>query len=161
MVKQYNYFDKSFWEQIVNKCRIQKINVNLVDLPYDLSGKNAIDYYECGAAISFCEINADGKISPCTLCRTCIPDEKMRFNNLRNKSLKEIWHGKLFNKFRNFMTKGCKGCKAFSKCTKCIAQSFRYFGNGTSPAPYCIKKGKNLGLQNLKSYQTKLDSIIR
>lgn len=161
MVKQYNYFDKSFWEQIVHKCRMQNINVNLVDLPYDMSGKNAMDYYECGATISFCEINADGKVSPCTLCRTCIPENKMKFENIKDKSLKYIWKGVTFNKFREFMTKGCKGCKTFLKCTKCIAQSFRYFENGTSPAPYCIKKGMNLGLQNLKSYQNKLKSILK
>ena len=72
---------------------MHSINVNLVDLSYDMSGKNAIDYYECGATIGFCEINADGKVSPCTLW-TCIPKEKMRFDNIRNKALKEIWQGK-------------------------------------------------------------------
>lgn len=161
IVRQYSYFDKSFWQQIVNKCRQHNVNVNLVDLPYDMSGKNTIDYYECGASISFCEINADGAVSPCTLCRTCVPEEKMKFDNLRTKNLNSIWNGSIFNKFRGFMTKGCDGCKAFSKCTKCIAQSFRYFGDGVSPSPYCIRNGKNLGLQNLKSYQNRLNETVK
>ncbi|MDI6738020.1 MAG: radical SAM protein [Nanoarchaeota archaeon] len=161
IAKQYNYFDKSFWEEIVMKCQQYNINVNLVDLPYDMSDKNRIDYYECGAAISFCEINAEGTVSPCTLCRTCIPERKMKFDNLRARSLNSIWEGDAFNRFRSFMTNGCEGCRAFPKCTKCIAQSFRYFGNGISPAPYCIKNGENLGLQKLKNYQNKLSNIIK
>jgi hypothetical protein len=45
-----------------------------------------------------------------------------------------------------------------SKCNKCIAQSFRYFGNGKSPTPFCIKNGKILGLRNLKDYRSKLNN---
>lgn len=154
LTKGYDYFDKGFWKQIVERCNIKKINVKLVDLPYDMSETKQLDYYECGAALTFCEINADGTVSPCTLCRTCIPQEKMAFENLRESSFKEIWDGNTFKEVRQFMTEGCTGCKTFSKCTKCIAQSFRYFGNGISPTPYCINNGINLGIKDLEGYNS-------
>lgn len=73
--------------------------------------------------------------------------------NIKEKSLQEIWDGVAFNKFRNYMNKGCKGCQMLSKCNKCIAQSFKYFGDGVSPTPFCIKKGERLRLKNLKKYK--------
>ena len=155
--ENYYYHDKSFWKALVKKCNKKRINVKLLDLPFDMSSSNRIDYYECGAAITFCEINADGVMSPCTLCRTCIPPKFMKFESLKRKSFHEIWRGKVFKKFRDFMKTGCEGCKAFDKCTKCIAQSFRYFENGHSPTPYCIKNAGALGLKNVREYKKKLN----
>jgi len=40
-----------------------------------------------------------------------------------------------------------------SKCNKCVAQSFRYFDNGSSPTPFCIKIGKRLKLKNYETYK--------
>ncbi|MDP1695099.1 MAG: radical SAM protein [Candidatus Woesearchaeota archaeon] len=159
MLKHYKYYQKSFWESIVNKCTQENINVKLIDMPYDLEHKKRLDYYECGAALSFCEINADGTVAPCTLCRTIIPKEKMTFENLREKSIDQIWKGDIFNQIRSFMTQGCTGCKAFSKCNKCIAQSFRYFGDGISPSPYCIENGEVLGIENIDQYRAKLHKV--
>lgn len=138
IIKSYSFYEKSFWSKIYEHCTAARINVRLVDLPFDMRSGRAVDYYECGAALTFCEINADGKISPCTLCRICIPEEELKFDKLTEKSLKEIWQGSSFKQFRSFMKQGCNGCKAFSRCTKCIAQSFRYFSNGYSPTPYCL-----------------------
>jgi len=152
ITKNYDYFDKKFWQSIVKKCNDMKINVKLVDLPFNMNEKEGIDYYECGATVSFCEINADGIVAPCTLCRTCIPEDKIKFDNLRSMSLMEIWQGETFNDIRIYMMQGCEGCKAFSKCNKCVAQSFRYFGDGISPTPYCLKNGLNLGIKKLEYY---------
>jgi len=159
MVTHYHYYKKSFWEKIVGQCTKENINVRLIDMPYDLKNKKSFDYYECGAALSFCEINADGTVAPCTLCRTIIPKEKITFENLREKSIKQIWDGEVFNHFRSFMTQGCAGCKAFSKCTKCIAQSFRYFGDGISPTPYCIENGEVLEIENVDQYRVQLHKV--
>lgn len=159
MVKHYDYYKKSFWEEIIEKCNKENINVKLIDMPYDAENKRGLDYYECGATLSFCEINADGTMSPCTLCRTIIPKEKMTFENLREKPIKQIWEGEIFNQFRHFMTQGCTGCKAFSKCTKCIAQSFRYFDDGISPSPYCIENGECLEIKNVGKYRAQLHRI--
>lgn len=154
--EDYRYYKKSFWHGLVKKCNSSKINVKLIDLPFNMQKKTGIDYYECGASLSFCEINADGQVSPCTLCRTCIPKRAMRFESLKDKSLKEIWNGQVFRKFRKLMTEGCNGCQAFSKCNKCIAQSFSYFKNGTSPTPYCLTNPV-IGLKERAAYTKKLN----
>ncbi len=154
--EDYYYYDKSFWQKIINDCAKERINVNLVDLPFDMNSKQSIDYYICGATISFCEINSDGKVSPCTLCRTIIPKDYINSDYLTKKTLKEIWNGNSFNKFRNFRNQGCDGCKAFEKCGKCVPQSFRYFKNGYSPTPYCIRNCENLGLKDKVYYKQEL-----
>ncbi len=154
--EDYGHYGRSFWQKIVKKCNSSKINVKLVDLPFNMQEKASIDYYECGASLSFCEINADGQVSPCTLCRTCIPKRAMRFESLKSSSLKGIWNGSAFKKFRKLMTRGCEGCQAFSKCNKCIAQSFSYFENGISPTPYCLTNPA-IKLKNKATYVKKLN----
>ncbi|MEK6875063.1 MAG: radical SAM protein [Nanoarchaeota archaeon] len=151
----YEYFDNSFWESIYKEGKNNKININLIDMPIKIGEKNLFAY-SCAAALNFCEIHSDGTVSPCTLCRVCIPKQFMDFENIKEKSLKEIWDSELFNKFRSYMNVGCKGCKMLPKCNKCIAQSFRYFGNGKSPTPFCIKNGEYLGLKNLNKYKSYL-----
>lgn len=76
-----------------------------------------------------------------------------KFDNITDYSLNQIWNGKSFEKFRSYMNKGCNGCKMLSKCNKCVAQSFKYFGNGCSPTPYCIKKGDLLNLKYIDKYR--------
>ena len=147
----YEYFDINFWDNLYERNRKERINVRLIDMPKN--EEKGLSAYECAGAISFCEIHSDGVVSPCTLARICIPKKIIKFENIRNKSLQKIWVGKSFNKFRSYMNKGCKGCKMISKCNKCVAQSFRYFNNGYSPTPYCIKKGDLLGLKNLRKYK--------
>ncbi len=154
--EDYYYFDRDFWNNIVEECNKNRINVKLVDLPFDMKSESCIDYYECGGTLNFCEINSDGIVSPCTLARTIIPGQYIKFESLKEKSLKEIWNGKAFNKFRSYMTLGCEGCKAFDKCYKCIPQSFRYFKNGSSPTPYCIRNAKNLNLKMADYYKKEL-----
>jgi len=146
----YEFFSKDFWDSIMQSCEKEKINIQLIDLPYKFKDIKKLDYYECGATITFCEINADGTVAPCTLARVGIPKKVLKFENIKKKRLKEIWNGKAFQRFRNFMTEGCKGCKAFDKCYKCVAQSFIYFSRGDFPTPYCIASGERLGLKNLK-----------
>jgi MoaA/NifB/PqqE/SkfB family radical SAM enzyme len=161
ITKNYNYFDKQFWQDIIKRCNDKKINVKLVDLPFNMNEKEGIDYYECGATISFCEINADGTVAPCTLCRTCIPETYIKFDNIRDKSFSAIWQGKVFSDVRAYMMQGCEGCKAFSKCNKCVAQSFRYFGDGISPTPYCLSNGLNLGIKQLDYYNHLLKESLK
>ena len=151
--EDYYYYDKNFWNNLAIMCHKEKINVRFVDLPFDMHSNETIDYYECGATITFCEINSDGKISPCTLCRTIIPPEYSFSDSLKSNSLKEIWNGKQFQNFRQLKKVGCDGCKAFDKCGKCVPQSFRYFQNGYSPTPYCIRNCDNLNLKNKDDYK--------
>ncbi len=153
--KQYDYFNMNFWGSLKNEGIKNKINVNLIDSPsrMDSSGLSA---YSCSATLNFCEIHSDGIVSPCPLCRICIPQKFMKFENIKEKSLNKIWNGKTFNKFRSFMNKGCDGCKMLSKCNKCIAQSFRYFKDGMSPTPFCVQNGEMLGLKNLQKLKREL-----
>lgn len=154
----YEYFDSSFWNSLSQENK--EIKVKLVDSPIELK-EEGLSVYSCAAAINFCEIHSDGKVSPCTLSRVIIPESFMKFENIKDKSLKEIWDGKIFNKFRSYMDKGCEGCKMISKCNKCIAQSFRYFGRGDSPTPFCIKNGDKLGLKNLEEYKIVLEKEFK
>jgi MoaA/NifB/PqqE/SkfB family radical SAM enzyme len=152
----YEYFDTNFWESIVEKGKEKKIKVRLIDMPIEME-KKGLSSYSCAAAINFCEIHSDGTVSPCTLSRVIIPKEFMKFENIKEKSLQEIWDGKIFEEFRSYMNVGCEGCKVLSKCNKCVAQSFRYFGNGKSPTPFCVKNGKALGLDKFEEYKNKLN----
>ncbi len=152
----YDYFDNSFWDRICSDARESRINVRMIDMPVGIQGKG-LSAYMCPAAINFCEIHSDGTVSPCTLSRVCIPEKFMKFENIREKSIQEIWDGKVFSRFRSYMDKGCDGCRMLPECGKCIPQSFRYFGNGTSPTPFCVSNGKKLGLKNLGSYIKKLE----
>jgi radical SAM protein with 4Fe4S-binding SPASM domain len=152
----YGYFDNDFWKSINREGRKNKINVRIIDMPIEMK-KEGLSAYSCAAGINFCEIHSDGTVSPCTLSRVIIPNKFMRFENIKEKSLQEIWDGKIFQKFRSYMNKGCEGCKMLPKCNKCVAQSFRYFKNGESPTPFCIKNGEALGLKNFEEYKDKLN----
>jgi len=152
----YEYFDNNFWESIIENGKKEKINVKLIDMPIEMEEKG-LSAYSCAAAINFCEIHSDGTVSPCTLSRVIIPKEFMKFENIRDKSLQEIWDGKIFKEFRSYMDIGCEGCKMLFKCNKCIAQSFRYFEDGKSPTPFCVKNGKVLGLSKFKEYKLRLN----
>jgi len=151
----YEYFNNNFWENLVNQGKKNKINVRMIDMPVKMN-KKSLSAYSCAAALNFCEIHSDGTVSPCTLCRICIPEKFMKFQNIRKKTIQEIWDGKIFNKFRSYMDVGCEGCKMLDKCNKCIAQSFRYFGDGKSPTPFCVKNGEELGIKNLDKLKQKL-----
>ncbi len=152
----YEYLNKDLWKKILEDGGKDKINIRLIDLPIELK-KEGLPAYTCPAAINFCEIHSDGVVSPCTLCRVCIPKEFLKFENIKNNSLQNIWDGESFNKFRNYMNMGCDGCKMLSKCNKCIAQSFRYFNSGEFPTPYCVKNGERLGLKNQEKYKEILE----
>jgi len=154
--KQYQYFNVDFWENLKNSGVKNRININLVDFPNKIKDSK-LSAYSCPATLNFCEVHSDGTVSPCPLCRICIPHKFMKFENIKEKSLSEIWNGKIFNKFRDLMNKGCDGCKMLSKCNKCISQSFRYFKNGESPTPFCIENGESLGLHNLQ----KLKKVLK
>ena len=148
----YEYFNIDFWNDLSVKNKEKRINTRLIDLPIN-TGKKGLSAYECAGALNFCEIHSDETVSPCTLSRICIPEKIMKFENIKEKSLQEIWEGKIFTKFRSYMDEGCNGCQMLPECNKCIAQSFKYFGDGISPTPFCIKKGERLELKNLKKYK--------
>ena len=156
ILESYEYFDNSFWESIVENGKKKKINIRLIDMPVKME-KQGLSAYSCAAAINLCEIHSNGTVSPCTLSRVIIPDKFMKFENIRDKSLQEIWDGKIFEEFRSYMDIGCEGCKMLDKCNKCVAQSFRYFKNGKSPTPFCVKNGKALGLSKFEEYKSKLN----
>jgi len=160
IAQHYDFFDVKFWNNVQEEGRKNKLNTRLIDLPVNIK-KEGLSAYECAGALNFCEIHSDGTVSPCSLSRVCIPEDKIKFDNIKDKSLLEIWNGASFEKFRGFMNIGCEDCKMLSKCNKCVAQSFRYFDNGLSPTPYCIKQGKKTGLKNYEKYKKRLESKFK
>ena len=149
--------EKKKWQDIEKICEENDIFVNFIDMPFASATKDTQKfYYQCPAARSFCEINSDGLVSPCPLARVNIPSEFLKFENIREKSIKDIWDGKAFQKFLKLSAQGCKGCQSKDKCDRCIPQSVLWFSDPTLPPPHCIQNGKNLGLENLKDLETLL-----
>lgn len=142
--------EKKKWDKIKEVCEKNNIFVNYIDMPFASATKSAEKfYYQCPAARSFCEINSDGLVSPCPLARVNIPSEFLKFENIRDKSIKDIWNGEVFQKFLKLSGEGCKGCEAKDKCDRCIPQSILWFSDPTLPPPHCIQNGESLGLDNV------------
>lgn len=142
--------EKNKWKSIKKVCGKNNIFVNYIDMPFASATKRVEKfYYQCPAARSFCEINSDGLVSPCPLARVNIPSEFLKFENIREKSIKNIWNGEAFQKFLKLSEEGCKGCEAKEKCDRCIPQSILWFSDPTLPPPHCIQNGKGLGLDDV------------
>ena len=139
-----------FWKKIINVCAAHNIYVNLIDMPADYS-HNGI--FECPAATSFCAIFPDGAVLPCPLAIEGIPTQLIRFDNIKQWSLKTIWDGIKFKKFRYWKKHGCSGCKMRDSCGHCVVQSVKWFNNPYAPPPICIKNSKKLQFQNAKYWE--------
>lgn len=154
--------EKKEWDNIKKVCEEHKIFVNYIDMPLaSTKEKNAKLYYQCPAAKSFCEINSDGLVSPCPLARVNIPSNYLKFENIRDKSIKDIWNGEIFNKFLVLSKQGCNGCNVKDKCDRCIPQSILWFEDHRLPPPHCIQNAKNLELQNSKDLNSLLKEKMR
>lgn len=154
-------FPHRFWIKIKTECRTRNIQVNFIDMPSLLQTKKyGRVYYQCPAAKWFCEIYSDGTITPCPLARVN-PLSEIIFDNILNKSINEIWHGDIFNLFRNFQKSGCDGCNIKDKCDRCPPQSVQWFNDPLIPPPYCIENGESLGLNNLSKLKQKLKAALK
>lgn len=147
-----------YWFSLKKECSQNNISVNFVDMPNLIKeSDSSMIYYECPAAKWFCEINSDGIMTPCPLARVNPPKREIEWDNIKNKTLKDIWEGTPFNVFRSYQNRGCDGCKAKSKCDRCPPQSVQWFEDPLMPPPYCIENGKQLGLCNLEKLKIKLE----
>lgn len=146
--------DYAEWMRIKEVCEENSIFINFIDMPSVIKkGTDSALYYECPAAAWFCEISSTGLVTPCPLARVAINDKIIRFDNIREKSIKDIWDGKAFNQFRLLEKQGCEGCLAKDKCGRCVPQSIQWFDNPDFPPPFCIKNGKQLNLKNIEKLQ--------
>jgi MoaA/NifB/PqqE/SkfB family radical SAM enzyme len=153
---------KNIWDNIRKVCEKNDIFVNYIDMPFASAKKEKRKfYYQCPAARNFCEINSDGLVSPCPLARVNIPSEYLKFENIRDKSIKEIWNGNAFKKFLNLSRQGCDGCNVKDKCDRCIPQSILWFQDHTIPPPHCIQNAKNLELKNQNTLKNLLKEKMR
>jgi len=149
--------EKSKWDEIKRVCAENNIFVNYIDMPSaSAKKKESKFFYECPAARSFCEINSDGLVSPCPLARVNIPSKYLKFENIRDKSIKDIWNGKVFKKFLDLSSQGCEGCEVKDNCDRCIPQSILWFNDHRFPPPHCIQNAKKLGLKNQKELKNLL-----
>jgi radical SAM protein with 4Fe4S-binding SPASM domain len=148
---------KDKWKEIKDVCHKNDIFVKFIDMPSVNSNKDdAIFYFQCPAARTFCEINSDGLVTPCPLARVNIPEDIIKFENIKERGIKEIWEGKPFRRFLKLSKQGCKGCRVKDKCDRCIPQSILWFKDATMPPPYCIQHAKELELNNIKILRKKL-----
>lgn len=143
--------NKKEWKNIKKVCEKNDIFVNFIDMPFASATKKTEKfYYQCPAARSFCEINSDGLVSPCPLARVNIPPEFLKFENIRKRSIKDIWNSESFRRFLKLSGDGCNGCEAKDKCDRCIPQSILWFCDPTLPPPHCIQSGETLGLNDVE-----------
>lgn len=63
----------------------------------------------CFRTVDHVYINIKGDVTPCCNLR------KMKMGNLLKDDIEEIWHGKIFRKFRANQLKVCTGCDALKK----------------------------------------------
>ena len=154
--------EKKEWDNIKKVCEENDIFVNYIDMPFASAKKQKRKfYYQCPAAKSFCEINSDGIVSPCPLARVNIPSEYLKFENIRDKSIREIWNGDAFSKFLTLSKQGCDGCNVKDKCDRCIPQSILWFGDYRFPPPHCIQNAKNLDLKHQKELENLLTEKMK
>lgn len=154
--------EKKEWDNIKKVCEENDIFVNYIDMPFASAKKQKRKfYYQCPAAKSFCEINSDGIVSPCPLARVNIPSEYLKFENIRDKSIREIWNGDAFSKFLTLSKQGCDGCNVKDKCDRCIPQSILWFGDHRFPPPHCVQNAKNLDLKHQKELENLLTEKMK
>jgi len=154
--------EKSKWKEVEEICKDNDIFVNFIDMPsVNSKKKDSIFYFQCPAARTFCEINSDGLVTPCPLARVNIPEKIIKFENIKDRSIKDIWRGEPFKKFLKLSSQGCDGCKARDKCDRCIPQSILWFKDHKMPPPYCIQNGKKLGLKNINILREKLKDQMK
>lgn len=147
----------SYWHELKKECDDYGIAVRFVDMPNLIkSSENRSVYFQCPAARSFCEIYSDGLTSPCPLARIKIPAHILQFDNIKNKSINQIWDGEAFNRFREWQHSGCEGCIASGKCDRCVPQSIQWYEDPLKPPPYCVANGDNLQLKNIEELKSKL-----
>lgn len=154
------YWPIAFWENLKERCNKAGIYVRFIDMSFSANLEGVPSAFSCPAATSFCEINSDGIVAPCPLSRVEISPDVLRFDNIRNHSLLEIWNGPPFRTFREWRGSGCEGCKAFDACGRCVAQSVKWFRDPSKPSPYCVDKGEILGLDNLDTLRHDLSTRI-
>ncbi len=147
-----------YWDKLKKECLDNNITVEFIDMPSLVKDKSSSKiYYECPASKWFCEINSDGITTPCPLARVNSPKDKIIWDNIKEKSIEEIWNGTPFNAFRKYQQTGCSGCNVKDKCDRCPPQSIQWFNDPLMPPPYCIENGKNLELDDLENLQRKLE----
>lgn len=147
-----------YWHDLKKSCESKGIIVSFIDMPNLVKeNKNSKIYYECPATKWFCEINSDGLTTPCPLARVNPPKKNIKWDNIKEKSIEEIWNGEAFETFRKYQNIGCEGCNIKEKCDRCPPQSVQWFDDPLMPTPYCINNGKALCLKNFKELTNKLE----
>jgi len=88
----------------------------------------------CGAGRLYCSIEPNGDVQPCVFM-------PIKIGNIRETSLKEIWHNsKVLKKIRDrSQLKGnCNTCKYKFICGGCRSRAYAYFDDILAPDPGCI-----------------------
>ncbi len=96
----------------------------------------------CGAGRAYIAIQPDGRITPCVFMPDVYIGDMKENGEIKKENLIETWeNSEILNIIRDRRNHperyGCKG-KYFSVCGGCVARSYAYFGDFTSPDPGCI-----------------------
>lgn len=88
----------------------------------------------CGAGRLYCSIEPNGDVQPCVFM-------PIKVGNIKEFSLKEIWHGSDALKDlrdRSKLKGNCNECKYKFVCGGCRARAYGYFKDIHAPDPGCI-----------------------
>lgn len=85
----------------------------------------------CGAGISMFSVKPDGNVTACPMLNTYI-------GNVRERSLKKLWHSEAFEKLRLRDVKGqCGACKYKGICGGCRVRAFIRYRDFLAEDPLC------------------------
>lgn len=136
--------------KIVNEARLR------------LRGKLVLDYVPADYHADFpkpcmggwgstgLNVTPEGKVLPCHAAETI---ESLEFENVRDKSLKDIWfNGSAFNAYRgdDWMQEPCRSCERKSvDFGGCRCQALALAGDASATDPVCKKSPVHVDLQTL------------
>lgn len=137
----------AFARQVVNEARIRLRGRMVID--YVPADHHAIYPKACmgGWGSTGLNVSPDGTVLPCHAA----PSIKwMKFDNVRNRSLSDIWHlSDAFNAFRGteWMPEPCRGCERKTvDFGGCRCQAMAMAGDARATDPVCSKSPLHAGL---------------
>jgi len=110
------------FKKIKYNCNRYNINVDLSDFDRYLIKTNFV--FECGAGISFMNIDLEKKIAvPCVLLKYTKYNQFWCNFDYKLFDVNKIWNSVQFDKWRTQQVIGCKDCKLRDKCWRCPIQN--------------------------------------
>jgi pyrroloquinoline quinone biosynthesis protein E len=166
-VQYYGWALKNRAALIPSRAQLEKANAIVEEARARLKGVMAIDYVvpdyyarrpkACmgGWGRRFLNITPSGKVLPCHAAESIAG---LAFDNVREKSLGEIWHGsEAFNRFRgtDWMPQLCRSCvRAEIDWGGCRCQAFALTGDAGRTDPACALSPDHAAIEQMAASES-------